>query len=430
VYQTRKVIFNNLIENKKNYDLEDFRNYLRKRHKDEFILIYLNHLPLAYNFGETSWSDEDILEYQKTGFIPPFKNKLLKIYKSILEYLKKNSKLFEICKNWLNEENSTYFLSIYGYINSKAFQITLKELGDIRNSDHNKVNQAIDKSSGYILVPVFDMCLNNLSKNIIRDIKFKFSTDDSFISLHSSENYKNNTEITFNLQRDFSNDYSLLNYGYLIRNNPYQEYVFRFDIPDKDYKFYKTLKRSGVEMKNLSILEVEKLTILVNLRNNVISKEIIKIISTFLEFKKTNWKEVPKKNKEYEILMRYYSIMITNIKSIFDENSDNIDIWSEITSYVGKFLDNESKKKKLSNIVEENTKKFLKNTNDILLSPLDDDLQNLFYFKHLHNNIKKSLIYKFTFENLKIVFSQISIILNILKQNLVRDINSIKNKYI
>jgi hypothetical protein len=408
----------------------NFRNYLRKRNKNEFLLNYLNFLPLAYNYGETSWSDEDILEYQRTGFIPIFKNKLLKIYKSVLEDLKNNPVLLEFCKNWLNEENSSYFLSIYGYVNSKAFQIKYKEFN--YNSDNNSdqdslLNKKIDDLSGYILVPIFDLCLNNI--DMITRKNFKIFSDDVYLNIISSNNLKENSEITFNFSTDFSNDYSVLNYGYTIKNNPHQEYILRFDVPDKDYKFYNNLKKRGIEIKSLSILEVEKLTILINLRKNILSKEMIKIISTLLDLKKQNWAKLPKKDKEHEILLIYYSLIITNIQSIFDENTRYIDIFSELTSYVGKILDNEAKIIKLTKIINDNTENFIKKKNDTL-SPLDDDLQNLFYFKHLHNNIKKLLIYSFTFDNLKIVFSQLSTILNKLKKNLAGDILNIKNKYV
>ena len=321
-----------------NYSIDSFRNYLRS--KSEFFSEFIKFLPQAYIFGETSWSEDDIFQYRQTGSIPVFKMELVKIYKSIIEALKNSEITQEFTKNWLNEDNISYFLSLYGYVNSKSFQINFD---DSNSSEINQVNKNLEKFGGLALIPFADLCINSLQENNSDERNFQIVYKDQ-INILSLKEYSISEELSLTKSENLSNDILLLNHGIVRKNNPHQEFIFKFDIIDNNYSFYNILKSNGFNINIIKIIDEHKLSINFNLKSSHMSEDLFKFINIFLSTFGSRDDEKFHKIKSYRSLINsidksnwrrlknnllYYSTMEKNIKKILEdaEVKDINELW-------------------------------------------------------------------------------------------------------
>lgn len=424
-------------ENKIDYSFNEFKNYLKSR--NSFFFEFLKNLPLISNLGQTSWSDEEINEFELTGFLPVFKNKIIKIYNFLREEFGKDPILKELTNSWFNESNLNYFLSLYGYVISRSFKIELKDFSN--ENTQNLINVKIDKHGGNIIIPFIELCNHyhpkvNDGNALLKTIKI--NVHEETILINALSDYKKNEEFNFSYSNLLTNDYLLLNYGFIVRNNPFQEFVFRFDVDDPKFKFYKTLEKNKFNMNQIAIIGNEKLAIHFSLKYNNLSKDLEKFINVFMElnnFMEDERHELKSYRKlkteldqstfnKLKVLFLYFSTIDKNIKTINDSLENK-----SIMYYLDKINETNSKINKLNQIIEDNTNNFITNRN-LTQNKNDDDLQNLFYFKNLHNFIKKKLIQEFNLENIKIIFSHQNLVLRNVESLLCKSILKLKLKYI
>jgi hypothetical protein len=434
--------YENEADNSYYINFNNYKNYLKSR--NDFFFNFLKNLPLANIFGQTSWSEDDIQTYELTGFLPVFKNRLVEIYNSIKEIMQKDKILNEFTKNWFNDINLSYFLSIYGYVISRSFKINLKDLHSESNKNLSLINKEIDSFGGSILIPFIELCnhfhpkIDSNDKAKLKNIKFIFNNDT--VNIQALSSYQPNEEFKFSYSSLLTNDYLLLNYGFIIRNNPFQEFVFRFDIDDPKFKFYRRLQESGFNIHQIAVIDNEKLAVHFPLLHGKISPQLLQFIKVFLEInnyfenEKHEKIKVLKKlknsfNEKTLILLKnymiYFSTIDKNIKSLFDNLNDR-----SLDGFYEKILDSEIKKFKLVDIIEQNTQKFINSRNITTPQALDDDIQNLFYFKTLQSYIKRNMILNFNFENLKIMYSHIDMALKKMMGIFKNNINDLKKNYV
>jgi hypothetical protein len=434
--------YENEADNSYYINFNNYKNYLKSR--NDFFFNFLKNLPLANIFGQTSWSDDDIQTYELTGFLPVFKYRLVEIYNSIKEIMQKDKILNEFTKNWFNDINLSYFLSIYGYVTSRSFKINLKDLHSESNKNLSLINKEIDSFGGSILIPFIELCnhyhpkIDSNDKAKLKNIKFIFNNDT--VNIQALSSYQPNEEFKFSYSSLLTNDYLLLNYGFIIRNNPFQEFVFRFDIDDPKFKFYRRLQESGFNIHQIAVIDNEKLAVHFPLLNRKISPQLLQFIKVFLEInnyfenEKHEKIKVLKKlknsfNEKTLILLKnymlYFSTIDKNIKSLFDNLNDR-----SLDGFYEKILDSEIKKFKLVDIIEQNTQKFINSRNITTPQALDDDIQNLFYFKTLQSYIKRNMILNFNFENLKIMYSHSDMALKKMMGIFKNNINDLKKNYV
>lgn len=407
--------YENSASNSYYINFNDYKNYLKSR--NDFFLNFLKNLPLANIFGQTSWSEDDIQTYELTGFLPVFKNRLVEIYNSIKETMKNDKLLNEFTKNWFNDGNLSYFLSIYGYVISRSFKINIKDLQPELNL--NSINKELDSFGGRILIPFIDLCnhyhpkIDSNDKAKLKNIKIIFKNDT--VNILALSSYQPNEEFNFSYSSLLTNDYLLLNYGFIINNNPFQEFVFRFDIDDPKFKFYRRLQENEFNLNQIAVIDNEKLAVHFPLLFGKVSPQLVQFIKLFLEINNYFENEKHEKIKILKKLknsfneeklkllknyMVYYSTIDKNIKSLFESLNDK-----SVDGFYEKITESENKKNKLIDIINQNTENFLKSRNITTPQALDDDIQNLFYFKTLQSYIKRNMILNFNFENLKIMYS-------------------------
>jgi len=484
-----KADFRNTFILLKNYDQEQFqimKNYLIKRTK--FIHKYVQLLPLSDYYGQMSWSLEDIEEYKVSGILPTIRDKISKIYKELVNDIKADGDKFyfyNVTKDWLNENNLNYFMSLYGYTLSKSFKFDLSSLSELKSKyNKNNINSAnfendlnilIQKNGGgLILIPFLDQCRHyqpglksNQNNDIIslgkkeiekfqlKKISINYNSENDRISINSNSEIFANEEFLFSFTDFLTNDNLLLNYGIVIRNNLFQEFLFKFEMEDPGYKFYQMLKASNFDMTLLNISDEYKLNIQFSLKRDSFSKVLFDFISVYnknyinedrdslssKDSKIKNNKKVKNSDLQMDINIRlllkslilYESTINKNIFSMLDslkeEKSENKESYQKDHKFFyEKIIEEKNKILKINKIIYENVAAINKEKNSTEL--LHDDVQNLFYYKALHDNKKSLLIKIFNFENLKILFSHKNIINKEIVSLLNNNIKSLKRKYI
>ncbi len=331
-----------------------------------------------------------------------------------------------------------YFLSLYGYVTSKSFKI---KVDPSDSSENNLINIKLEQLGGLTLIPLVDLCLNSanlyMPDESLGKTNYQIITGDE-IKIFSLKNYSKSQELSLSSTENLSNDFLLINYGMLLKNNPHQEFIFKFDIIDKDYNFYNSLRSNGFNISMITIIDEHKLSIRFNLKSSEISVDLLKFIEIFLNMFGSRDDEKFHKNKNHRNLLNsidkrslkklknhllYYLTIEKNIRKIFEDAEIK-----DINSFYDYMIETKKKISKSNQIIKSNTEKFYEDRN--LASFVDDDFQNLFYFKTLHTLIKRDLIQEFNFENVKILFSQEEVALNNAMKNFYKNIKQLKRKYI
>lgn len=450
----------------KKFDEKEFqimKNYMKNR--NEFIHKYINLLPIAENFGQMSWGVDDFEEYKISGNMPNSKDKVKLFYKEILDDIRSEEDFyfFNLTKNWLNEQNSNYFLSIYGYVSSRSLPFDIDYLledYDYEDSNRNKnleiydteVNKEIIKNNGgLIIIPFIDQCgnyhpgkenNNDLIEETFKLKKLKISYDKKSdkISILANTNSIKNEEFTYSYTDFLTNDNLLLNYGIIIPNNIFQEFLFKFEMEDPKYKFLNLLKKNNFDISTVNFLGDYKLSLQFSLKKDSFSKSLfdfIKIYSTNFIEDETLPKEKKKKFVEkkmdkgiyylYKSLVLYESTINRNVNNFYEIEGEeqnvinNRDPFDDIFDTLGKI-------NKINGVIFNNT--FAINEEKGLKEFLHDDVKNLFYYKALHDNEKSLRIKLFNLENLKILYSHKDIVNKEVIAILNKNIKDLKKNYI
>ena len=147
------------------------------------------------------------------------------------------------------------------------------------------------------------------------------------------------------------------------------------------FKFYKKLQEKEFEMKNLNILEEDKLTIAFFLRLNMIDENLLKFIEIYSEF----FIDSKIIGKNLKILTLYYNTLERNVNLFFESTPEK-----NIEEFLVTIF-------KTKNFIKKN-EKLIDNANNI------DKIKNIDELKNLHDDLKKNLIQNFNLENLKILY--------------------------
>jgi len=271
-------------------EFENYKQYLRDI--SHFSIRFLNNLPFTTGLNQFSWNDEDINEYQKTGFFPVFKKDLGAIYEAIVQNISSlNSKFALFTQYWLNSQNINIFMSIYSVVASRTFRAELNDFGINEKGNNYRDNLIINRTGGTTLIPFIDLCnhyhpklnpevnISNNSKSYeIKRLKIIF--DEEKINILSLNNYKSNEEFDFTYSNIFTNDFLLLNYGFFVKNNPFQEYVFKFEMSDPNKSFYQILKKVNLTDNTLFLTQSNKLVMHIKLHKHKVSDDLIKFITS------------------------------------------------------------------------------------------------------------------------------------------------------
>jgi hypothetical protein len=430
--------------------LDDFRNYLKSR--TSYFYDFIKNLPLTSSLSQFSWDQDEINEYQFTGFLPTIQKDIIKMYATIINKVKTEDEIFySFIKNWFKEENINLFLSIYGYITSRNFIVRFQDI--LSNDLNTELNLEIDKNGGNVIIPFLELCnhyhpikfdkkSDKTVSRVVKMLKISSDSEKKTMKIFSENDYQRNEEFSFSYTKLLSNDYLLLHYGFIIRDNIFQEFVLKFDIEDPKFSFFNFLKEEGFEMNLIhKKQDTFHLTIQFFLRRNELSSQLMKFIRNYIIYNKglENPKNVKKhtyqkllktisKDKLLDLknnLLYYYTIE-KNILLALDglEGSEKT-----IMKFFHHLEDYVSKVERLKAIIEKNTEEF--NQNKSLEERYkDDDLQNLFYFKQLHSFSKKKLIWQFNLENLKILYSHQKMAINNSIRILKYNMDDLKKNYI
>lgn len=471
------------------YDQVEFKNginYLKQR--NYFIQKYSQVIPLADNLGQMSWSTENIEEYKLTGIMPILKDTIVRFYKEFTHdlYIDKDFYyLYNVTNHWLNEANVNYFLSIYGYVikNSIIFNLDFSDIEETKNKKYksylesykNNINEQIitQQGGGLIIIPFIDQCRyyhprenayskdysakitniyektnNNYDKDLqLKRLKIKFDEDAIKLVIRANSNLESGQEFSYTFTDFLTNDNLLLNYGIVIRNNLFQEFLFKFEMLDYGYKFLNGLRENNFDVSTIKILEDYQLSLQFSLKKDVFSKGLFDFISIYAklfisnddaEINKNNKSKINIKNKNMnendsillKSLVLYDSTINKNIYSMLDSLDNNEEDGipnnsyyknkSDHKIYYEKIDDNIQKMIRLENIIRNNTIAINKEKNLEIFE--HDDIQNLFFYKALHDHKKSLLIKIFNFENLKILYSHKNIVnketISLLKTNI------------
>ncbi len=452
----------------KKYDEEQFqymKNYLIDRPK--FIHKYIQLLPLSEYYGQMSWSLEDIEEYKISGILPVIRDKISKFYKELIDEVRMDKEkfyLYNVTNHWLNENNLNYFMSLYGFVIGKSIKF---DLDDITNNNEKKkqnsnykedINSIIQNNGGgLIIIPFFDQCrhyqpnINNLGKDDtenleLKKLKIEYNKKNNKIILKMNKDIFKDEEITYSYTDFLTNDNLLLNYGILFRNNIFQEFLFKFEMEDPGYIFFKLLKENNFDTSLINISDEYKLNVQFSLKKDLFSKILYDFISVYSknyikDRNNVSGKENKSNKKDKNILdsnnamllrnlILYESTINKNIYTMFDLLKEDNSINNKITNnyFYDKIKDEQNKIEKINTIIYKNIFSINKEKNSSEL--FHDDVQNLFYYKALHDNKKSLLLKVFNFENLKILFSHKNVVNKETISILNYSIKNLKKKYI
>jgi len=418
--------------------LENFKSYILN--KPLFLKKYIHLLPLANNLGQTSWSDEEINEYLYSGSLPVLKGELMKVYNTMLEKAENNTFLYSFTNHWLNKDNLNFFLSIYGHVISRTFQLYLKDYDNIDKFKNyiNDDNLYLNTFGGNILIPFIDLCnhyhpkllktVNQVDKQNIEEslsaklklIKFKIA--GSNVKIMALSRYTKKTEFAFSYSTMLNNDYLLLNYGFIVKNNPFQEFIFRFDIDDPYKEFYKKLKEINFNMEKVKLLPNNKLATHFSISSDVLSDDLFFFIDTYLSMNppKFNRRKPNLMNNEIKLskvraLVLYLLTLNRNLYSIFPKDYDE--------GFKKLVVDLHLNSDSINKLDSEITKNEL-NSNG------NSDVSTFLNFKYLHTSLKQRNIRQFNFDNIKLIYKHKDIVQTNIRQLIMSDIGLLRNEYI
>ena len=420
---------------KETNELNLFRKYLKYRPSNTFIINYIHNLPLSGMLNYYTWSLDEFYDYGLTGNMKP--RAQLKTLHNIYEKIKTLYENNTIVNNWLNKENENVFYSIYHYINVYSFEYS---------TITNKNIEDDDKSLSIIIFPFIDVCSNSNEESIL-----KINNNNNIFNLYSScgkEKIKKNKNEVFKYKynENLSNDHSLLNYGIIIKNNLFHNYLITMDLYDEKYEFYKYLTRQNINMDNIHILTDDVITAKFELNSQNLNKNLLEFLFFFNEFDEIKESEslIHKFNKNkfryhegtvnyilkntleksdqktLGTYMRYYSTIFSHVKNIEENMKEYLNV--SMTEYI----------KEIKNF-EKEIKDMEKNIEILDKGNIIDHFENLYYYNRLHELLNKKNIHLFNIENIKILMKHlkfvsqdiISIQYKVLNNSFLKDIYNI-----
>jgi hypothetical protein len=113
---------------KEKQEINFFRNYLKYRPTNTFLINYIHNLPLSSMLNYYTWSLDEFYDYGLTGNMKP--RAQLKTLHNIYEKIKGLFENNTIVNTWLNKENENVFYSIYHYVNVYSFEYSTNKNRD------------------------------------------------------------------------------------------------------------------------------------------------------------------------------------------------------------------------------------------------------------------------------------------------------------
>ena len=420
---TQTLFLLNKNKDKEINELNYFRQYLKYRPTNDFIINFIHNLPLSGILNYYTWSLDEFYDYGLTGNMKP--RSQLKTLHNIFEKIKILYENNTLINTWLNKENENVFYSIYHYINIYSFEYSLNANSNIEDDDN---------SLSIIIFPFIDICGNSFEENILK-INIEKKSDKKLFNLFSSNNNGNNDNngnkafkkknsiFKYKYNENLSNDNFLLNYGIIKKDNLFHNYFITMDLYDEKYEFYKYLTRQNINMDNVHILTDDVITAKFALNQESLNKNLLEFLFFFNEFDEikeseslmnkfnknkyryhegtVNYmlkKSLEKKDqKTLNTYLRYYSTIFSHIKIVEENMKEYLNI--SFSNYV----------KELNNF-EKEIKDMEKNIEILDKGNIIDHFENLFYYNRLHELLNKKNIHIFNIENIKILMKHLKFV--------------------
>lgn len=455
-----------------------YKSYLRYKNSNDFLYKYLGMMPLQYMYSQTAFYPKGDEDYSKSGHIKPIGSLIEQIYLTLADKIenfendlvsyknrndtetnlanssindesddqlqvnndlneeliatfKKYTDLFRVVRNWFNKDNLNYFKSVYAFVSSRSFKHSLTGyigISELHNNANDELNIILDKDTNGVpyLIPSIDLCnhYHPTSKDIeiedgIKKAKLKkiiIEKNDKHYIIKALSEYKKNEEFNFSYTSILSNDYLLLNYGFIIPNNPFQEFIFNFRLIDEGKKLFEELHKAGFNMGLVSLVKTKidsneeisedstnstnsksespLLSIDFHLTYDKINQDLLDFITIYLSSNHLLYEEISNKSKvnneiknTMKILIVYYRVIEKNIRDIFESKLS-------IKAHNSTFLLNE---------IYNNTKEIddLQNKLDVI----DNKEEIKEVYSSMDYLIKSTNILSFHSENIKILES-------------------------
>ena len=263
-------------------EINYFRKYLKYRPTNTFLINYIHNLPLSSILNYYTWSLDEFYDYGLTGNMKP--RTQLKTLHNIYEKIKGLFENNTIINSWLNKENENVFYSIYHYVNVYSFEYSTN-----KNRDDDD-----DKTLSIIIFPFIDICSNSNEESLL-----KINNNNNIYNLLYMSNRNNNKNpkkknsiFRYKYNENLSNDNSLLNYGFIIKNNINHNYLITMDLYDEKYEFYKFLTRKNINMDNIHILDEDVISAKFELNIGSLNKNLLEFLFFFNEYDEIKESEV------------------------------------------------------------------------------------------------------------------------------------------
>ena len=354
-------------------EIEKFKKYLKERPDKPFIVQYIHNLPLSSYLNLMSWTNDNIIDYKLSGIISPSQNFIRTLYETFVEkYL-----LDKTINHWLNNENKNLFFSIYQYVNVYS-----------KNINGNSV-----------LIPYLDICKN---ANGMSKLDFKFSNIKDAYEIYTNSSYNVGNEFRYRYNDDMSNDNFLLYYGFIIKKNTQHNFLFKFDVVDIKFNFYKFLVKNKFDMNFVKIINDNTISVTFPLNLLSLNENLFKFLLFYNDYETTTTSPF-KTNKEREnykflkIYSLYFSTIYKNIISITDNMKTN---FNQSDKYINYLLETQNTTSEIKKMDEE----IAKLDNGTIIS----HFENLYYYNHLHEVLNTRNIHIFNLENLLILFNHMN----------------------
>ena len=377
-----------------------------------FLINYIHNLPLSNILNYYTWSLDEFYDYGLTGNMKP--RVQLKTLHNIYEKIKNLFINNTINNEWLNKENENVFYSIYHYINVYSFEYS---------TNKNRDKDDDDKSLSIIIFPFIDICSNSNEEPLL---KVNNNNNDIFNLLYITPNNNAKTKnsiFKYKYNENLSNDNSLLNYGFIIKNNQDHNYLITMDLYDEKYEFYQFLTRKNFKMDNIHILEDDVITAKFELNSMNLNKNLLEFLFFFNEYDEIKESEVmihkfntkkyryfegtvnylfkkvltKSELKTYGTYLRYYSTIYSHLKMIEDNMKEYLNL--TIPDYIKEIKSFDKEIENMDRNIE-----ILDKGNII------DHFENLYYYNRLHELLNKKNIHLFNIENIKIIMKHLKFV--------------------
>ena len=400
-------------------ELNFFRQYLKYRPTNTFLIHYIHNLPLSSILNYYTWSLDEFYDYGLTGNMKP--RTQLKTLHNIYEKIKGLFENNTIVNTWLNKENENVFYSIYHYVNVYSFEYSTN-----KNRDNDD-----DKTLSIIIFPFIDICGNSNEESLLTIKVNNINNNNDIYNLLYMSNTNNkspktkNSIFRYKYNENLSNDNSLLNYGFIIKNNINHNYLITMDLYDEKYEFYKFLTRKNYNMDNVHILDEDVISAKFELNIVSLNKNLLEFLFFFNEYDEIKESEVmlhkfntkkyryfegtvnymlkqtltKSEQKTYGTYLRYYSTIYSHLKNIEDNMKEYLNL--TIPDYIKEITAFNKEIEKMDKNIE------ILDSGNII-----DHFENLYYYNRLHELLNKKNIHLFNVENLKILMKHLKFVSN------------------